>query len=243
LLTCCLEMLPLVPKGLTNLFERSIHLGRTTPSPGLCAPVRSSGNEPDRPSGSHLAGIGSEVPHVIEPKRVGIVHEHDVLRCGIASCLEEDGFLSVEYAVADDPPPYEVDTAIVSGRALAVASLTCPLVLFDEAAACASGAQSPRVYATITVAGVTAEQLIASVRAAAAGLRVEPPPPPASRHLDERRLEVLRLLASGETTRAISIKLCYSERTIKSLIHDVEYELSANSRAQAVAEAIRRGMI
>ncbi len=182
---------------------------------------------------------------MIEPKRVGIVHEHDVLRCGIATCLEEDGFLSVAYAVADEPPPEQVDTAIVSSRALAIASLDCPLVLFDDETACASGSHSPRVYATITLGVVTAEQLIASVRAAAAGLRVEPPPPPpsASRRLDERRLQVLRLLASGGTTRAISDKLCYSERTIKTLIRDVEYELSASSRAQAVAEAIRQGLI
>jgi DNA-binding CsgD family transcriptional regulator len=180
----------------------------------------------------------------MERKRVGIVHEHDVLRCGIATCLEEDAFLSVAYAVADRPPPVEVDTAIVSGRALAIASLDCPLVLFDDDTACAAGSHSPRVYATITLGVVTAEQLVASVRAAAAGLRVESPRgPSASRRLDERRLKVLRLLAEGDTTRAISQKLCYSERTIKSLIRDVEYDLSASSRAQAVAEAIRQGLI
>lgn len=181
---------------------------------------------------------------MIEPKRVGIVHEHDVLRCGIASCLAEDEFLLVAYAVAEEPAPQEVDAAIVSGRALAHSSLDCPLVLFDDETACASGSHSPRVYATITLGVVTAEQLIASVRAAAAGLRVEPlRAATASRRLDERRIQVLRLLASGDTTRTISDKLCYSERTIKSLIRDVEYELSASSRAQAVAEAIRQGLI
>jgi DNA-binding NarL/FixJ family response regulator len=83
------------------------------------------------------------------------------------------------------------------------------------------------------------------VRAAAAGLTVAPreaehrvPTP-----LDERRLHVLRLLASGDSMRTISTKLCYSERTIKTLIRDVEYELSASNRAQAVAEAIRQGLI
>jgi DNA-binding CsgD family transcriptional regulator len=66
---------------------------------------------------------------------------------------------------------------------------------------------------------------------------------PAPSRLDERRLEVLRLLAAGETSKTISQKLSYSERTIKTLIRDVEFELGARSRAQAVAEAIHQGLI
>ncbi|TML61617.1 MAG: response regulator transcription factor, partial [Actinobacteria bacterium] len=61
--------------------------------------------------------------------------------------------------------------------------------------------------------------------------------------LDERRLEVLRLLAAGETTKSISVKLAYSERTIKTVIRDLQNELSARSRAHAVAEAMRQGLI
>ena len=107
-----------------------------------------------------------------------------------------------------------------------------------------TAARGAAVYATLSLPRLTAEQLVASVRAAAAGLRVrELTTAPAPSRLDERRLEVLRLLAAGETTKTISAKLAYSERTIKTLIRDVEYELSARSRAQAVAEAIRQGLI
>jgi DNA-binding CsgD family transcriptional regulator len=181
---------------------------------------------------------------VIEPKRVGIVHEHDVLRRGIESWLNEDRLLSLSFAVAEDPPDNSVEAVVVSARALTAPSLTCPLVLIDDESACTLGFRSPRVYATLPFTMVTPDHLLACVRAAAVGLRTEPPElRPVPRRLDERRLQILRLLASGETTRTISTTLCYSERTIKGLISDLEYELKAKSRAQAVAEAIRQGLI
>ena len=54
---------------------------------------------------------------------------------------------------------------------------------------------------------------------------------------------ILRLLAEGADTLDISRQLRYSERTIKGLIQDIERELGARSRAQAVARGIRRGLI
>ena len=182
---------------------------------------------------------------VSDRKRVGVVHEHDVLRHGIAGCLEEDGSLSLVFAVPEGPAPEVVDVAVVSTHALSASSFDCPLVLFHEGTPRTPTTRSSgQVYATLSLPRLTAEQLVASVRAAAAGLRVsELTTAQAPSRLDERRLEVLRLLAAGETTKTISAKLSYSERTIKTLIRDVEYELSARSRAQAVAEAIRQGLI
>ena len=173
------------------------------------------------------------------------MHEHDVLRRGIAGCLEDDQFLTLAFAVPVDPPEQHLDVAIISVLALSTTSFDCPIVVFGDDVRPNSSGNNSHVYATVSLGIVTAEQLVATVRAAAAGLRVQAPDavPTRPRRLDERRLEVLRLLASGETTRAISDKLCYSERTIKTLIRDVEYELSAHSRAQAVAAAIRQGLI
>jgi DNA-binding CsgD family transcriptional regulator len=176
--------------------------------------------------------------------RVGVVHEHDILRRGIAGCLERDQSLTLVYELSEGPPPGPVDVAVVSTRALSSTSFECPLVVFHEGAPRAPTVHGARISATLSLPRLTSEQLVASVRAAAAGLQVsEQGAEPASSRLDERRLEVLRLLASGETTKSISAKLSYSERTIKTLIRDVEYELSARSRAQAVAEAIRQGLI
>jgi DNA-binding CsgD family transcriptional regulator len=181
---------------------------------------------------------------VSDRKRVGVVHEHDVLRHGIAGCLLEDESLTLVFAVPEGPAPEAVDVAVVSARALSTSSFDFPLVLFHEGATRTPARGGSQVYATLSLPRLTAEQLVASVRAAAAGLRVsELTTALAPSRLDERRLEVLRLLAAGETTKTISAKLSYSERTIKTLIRDVEYELSARSRAQAVAEAIRQGLI
>jgi DNA-binding CsgD family transcriptional regulator len=181
---------------------------------------------------------------VSDRKRVGVVHEHDVLRHGIAGCLQEDESLTLVFAVPEGPVPEAVDVAVVSAHALSTSSFDFPLVLFHEGATRTLARGGGQVYATLSLPRLTAEQLVASVRAAAAGLRVsELAAGPAPSRLDERRLEVLRLLAAGETTKTISAKLSYSERTIKTLIRDVEYELSARSRAQAVAEAIRQGLI
>ena len=51
------------------------------------------------------------------------------------------------------------------------------------------------------------------------------------------------MLADGEDTRGIAQGLCYSERTVKNVVHDVLTKLSCRTRAQAVATATRAGII
>ena len=85
-------------------------------------------------------------------------------------------------------------------------------------------------------------QLVNAVRAAAVGLRItdESLTPP---DLDQRSLDVLRMLADGAAVREISDSLGWSERTIKGVIADVQREFHARTRTQAVAEAVRRDLI
>ncbi len=61
--------------------------------------------------------------------------------------------------------------------------------------------------------------------------------------LSDRELAVLRMLADGEDTRGMAQGLCYSERTVKNVVHDVLTKLSCRTRAQAVATATRAGII
>jgi DNA-binding NarL/FixJ family response regulator len=61
--------------------------------------------------------------------------------------------------------------------------------------------------------------------------------------LSDREVAVLRMLADGEDTRGIAQGLCYSERTVKNVVHDVLTKLSCRTRAQAVATATRAGII
>jgi len=61
--------------------------------------------------------------------------------------------------------------------------------------------------------------------------------------LSEREREVLRLVAEGHPTREVARRMRYSERTIKSVIHDVVTKLNVRTRSQAVALAVREGLI
>jgi DNA-binding NarL/FixJ family response regulator len=61
--------------------------------------------------------------------------------------------------------------------------------------------------------------------------------------LTVREQEVLRLVADGHPTREVARRLSYSERTVKNVIHDVVTKFNARSRSQAVAAAVREGLI
>jgi DNA-binding NarL/FixJ family response regulator len=61
--------------------------------------------------------------------------------------------------------------------------------------------------------------------------------------LSEREIHVLRLVADGYDTAEIARRLCFSERTIKSILHDVTTRLQLRNRAHAVAYAVREGLI
>ena len=108
---------------------------------------------------------------------------------------------------------------------------------------------------------LTPESLAASIRAAANGTGVvtsdllEPlfshangngngsTSRPVAATLTEREQQVLALIAAGHPTREVAQELCYSERTVKNVLHDVVTKLNARSRSQAVAFAVREGLI
>jgi DNA-binding NarL/FixJ family response regulator len=61
--------------------------------------------------------------------------------------------------------------------------------------------------------------------------------------LTEREVTVLRLIADGLDTAEVAERLCYSERTVKNVIHDVTSRLRLRNRTHAVAYALRQGLI
>ena len=66
---------------------------------------------------------------------------------------------------------------------------------------------------------------------------------PVAAKLTDREQQVLALIAAGHPTREVAQELCYSERTVKNVLHDVVTKLNARSRSQAVAFAVREGLI
>jgi ATP/maltotriose-dependent transcriptional regulator MalT len=68
-------------------------------------------------------------------------------------------------------------------------------------------------------------------------------PPQAHDELSERELEVLRLIAAGETNRGAAARLFISEATVKTHLLHVYAKLNVNDRAAAVATAFERGLL
>ena len=61
--------------------------------------------------------------------------------------------------------------------------------------------------------------------------------------LSPRELEVLRLLASGETNRAIAAALVLSERTVDRHVSNIYAKLGVSSRAAATARAYEQNLV
>jgi NarL family two-component system response regulator LiaR len=64
-----------------------------------------------------------------------------------------------------------------------------------------------------------------------------------SQNLTERQSKVLRMVASGETTKAIAENLFLSPATVKRELRHVFDVMGVSNRAHAVSEAQRRGLI
>ncbi|MFE3785814.1 LuxR C-terminal-related transcriptional regulator [Amycolatopsis sp. NPDC059090] len=64
-----------------------------------------------------------------------------------------------------------------------------------------------------------------------------------SSRLAPREVDVLRLMADGFDTAEIAVELSYSERTVKNIIYAITNRLNLRNRPQAVAYAMRAGVI
>lgn len=101
---------------------------------------------------------------------------------------------------------------------------------------------SAAVRAAANGTGVMTQELLASLLNGGGAAAAAPDRPAVSR-LTDREQQVLSLIAAGHPTREVAQQLCYSERTVKNVLHDVVTKLNARSRSQAVAFAVREGLI
>ena len=61
--------------------------------------------------------------------------------------------------------------------------------------------------------------------------------------LSKREIQILQMVAYGSTTKEVAHDLGISPHTVKTHLERIFEKLGANDRAQAVAIAIRRGLV
>jgi DNA-binding NarL/FixJ family response regulator len=200
--------------------------------------------------------------------RVWLDDPNAIFRRGMASCLSAGGFSVVGESSNLVPTPdlartnvlvFDLDergpstpVRLVRGtdvRLVGVARSVSEEALFDALEAQLAG--------FLLRADLTPDGLINAVRAVANGNGSLPSGllarlldglakggrRGAAGQLSGRELSVLRLLASGDSTREIAGRLCYSERTVKNIVHDTLVKMNCRTRAHAVALATRQGFI
>jgi DNA-binding NarL/FixJ family response regulator len=205
------------------------------------------------------------------PIRVLIVDDHPVVRDGLRGILTSDPEFDVVGEAADgaealagaraaQPDVILMDLrmpgvgGVAAIRSLAEADIPARVLVLttydsdsDVVPALEAGAtgyllkDSPR------------DVLVRAIRSAARGEAVLAPSvasrlvsqlrAPEQATLSDRELEVLRLVAQGETNRGVAARLFVSEATVKTHLLHIYTKLDVNDRAAAVAAAYERGLI
>ena len=101
----------------------------------------------------------------------------------------------------------------------------------EELVAAVSAALGGQNWVAAPLAGVLRAELLREVSG-------ERPP-----ELSRRELEVLRWLATGATNAQIAQRLAISEHTVRNHVHSVMRKLGVATRTDAVATALRRGLV
>jgi DNA-binding NarL/FixJ family response regulator len=217
-----------------------------------------------------LASVDREVPPL--QASLYIVSPHSIFRLGLTTCLEmlalvrsvggaatvADGRRDTRLGGADivivDVAADDAHSLIRDARDTFGARVVAIGSGWDGEAALA--AVEAGAVAVVRNETLTPESLEATVRSTMAGAMILPPElvggllsagsteeAGAPSRLTTREEQVLRLIADGHATREVAAELCYSERTVKNVLHDAVTKLGARSRSHAVAHAVRAGLI
>ncbi len=89
----------------------------------------------------------------------------------------------------------------------------------------------------------SARRVQAAVNALAEGLHVRMPMVRAPSLLTPREAEILALIAEGMSNKVIARRLSISAHTVKYHLEAVFAKLAVNSRAEALSQGVRRGLV
>lgn len=208
------------------------------------------------PNGYHRTRPMQEAANTIPLIRVAVRAAYPSVRAGLRAMLAaEPGFLLVDEG--DDEA--DVTVADLDGATSPRNWPRGPAVLLaDSPADFAATVPADGIPMAYILKEATGAELAAAVRAVAAGLVVFEPAiaalwqspqagdaavPAGSPTLSPRELEVLRLVAAGQPNKSIALLLGISEHTVKFHVGTVLGKLNAASRAEAVALAVRAGLL
>lgn len=202
------------------------------------------------------------------PIRLLLVDDHFVVRSGIVASLELEDDIKV-VAEADDaaealkafekhaPDAVIMDLQLAGSSGIDATVALCQKHPGARILIFSSFARDEDVYRALRGGALgylqkaaPRDELLRAVRSVAAGNRWLPPD--ISQRLADRlnrpepsprEREVLALISKGRSNKEIATELGLSEDTVKRHVSNVMDKLGANDRAQAVTEALRRGLI
>ncbi|GLY24581.1 response regulator transcription factor [Micromonospora sp. NBRC 101691] len=207
---------------------------------------------------------------MVDPVHVSVIASDPVLEAGATSALRNSSHLipvssqepaDVTVVIVDEVGPRALD--VVRGLRNAthrpeVVLVATELIAADVLHAIAAGARG-----LLRRREADSARLTRTVLAAAQGDCAMPPDmltwlleespgnraaAAAAKHhagagLSERERAVLKLVAEGRETHEIARELCYSTRTVVSVVHDITHRFRLRNRAHAVAYALRAGLL
>ncbi len=174
---------------------------------------------------------------------------------GVRTAWEDEALFASDLVLVDHAMSGGLDFVAAVGEATGAPVVVCSSLCSEDAVLAALQAGAAGVLRKETL---TTESLASAVRAAANGTGVvtsellrdlldglapDGYEKPVAARLTDREQQVLSLIAAGHPTREVAQQLCYSERTVKNVLHDVVTKMGARSRSQAVAHAVREGLI
>lgn len=182
-----------------------------------------------------------------ERPRIGVISPYASVRAGLRTMLEEGGFRTREAATLEAMVG-PIDGALIDG-ASAIPSEIPTVYLLDEDSRAPDFGARPGGWIRRDSEPAA---IVAAVSAAIAGLSVRDPylqlessaaPVGDSAALSAREFDVLRLLGAGLANKEIAARLDLSVHTVKFHLAAIMGKLGAASRTEAVAIAIRRGLL
>jgi DNA-binding NarL/FixJ family response regulator len=183
-----------------------------------------------------------------------------VVRAGLESVVRSSSSLhlagALEWALLNSAE-LEADVLLLEGGDVLPEQLSLPVVLLADTsdASFVSAALRSGIRGVIS-REASPEEIESAIQAVNAGLVVieagsltallrelRPASEALSEPLSDRELEVLNLIAEGQSNKLIAHSLGISEHTVKTHVASIFTKLGAGSRTEAVSQAIRRGLV